>query len=139
MTEQQVQEQVIALLVEAGASPPPYHTHDSRRSEPGFPDVVAVVGRVVWAVECKTSTGKLSGPQTRWLNALAACHGVRVFLATPETLDDLRVALGLGRERPRTEPRVPTRARGSEETREAARALGPAVLAAYDAQYGGAE
>ena len=133
MSEAEVQRQVVALLLEAGASPPPYHTHDSRRSEPGFPDVVAVVGRVVWAVECKTSTGKLSGPQTRWLNALAACHGVRVFLATPETLDDLRVALGLGRE-----PRVTEYKAGQPCTRRAeAEELGPRVLRAYEEQYRG--
>jgi len=136
VTEAELQAQVVALLVEAGAIVPPYHTHDSRRSAPGFPDVVAwLPGRVV-VVECKAAPGRLTPEQEAHLGAASAA-GALAMVVRPATLPLLRAALGLGRERPRTEPRVPTRARGSEETREAARALGPAVLAAYDAQYGG--
>lgn len=136
MTEVELQTAVVALLVEAGAIVPPYHTHDSRRSEPGFPDVVAwLPGRVV-VVECKAERGRLTLEQEAHL-AAASAAGAMALVVRPATLPLLRAALGLGRERPRTDQPAPLRARGSEETREAARALGPAVLAAYDAQYGG--
>jgi hypothetical protein len=47
-----------------------YHAHDSRRSEPGFPDRVFVrVPRLLF-VEFKTETGKLSAAQERWLQDL---------------------------------------------------------------------
>src|SRR5262252_7165860 len=48
-----------------------YHTHDSRRSEAGFPDLVLTNGQRVLFLECKTSTGKLTEAQARWLALLA--------------------------------------------------------------------
>lgn len=53
-----------------------YHTFDSRRSEPGFPDVCMTrlpfgenPGRLIF-VECKSLYGKLTRPQETWLKAL---------------------------------------------------------------------
>ena len=40
-----------------------YHTHDSRRSTPGFPDLVLVRGGVLLFRELKTDTGKTSKAQ----------------------------------------------------------------------------
>ena len=53
-----------------------YHTHNSRKSDPGFPDLVLCrpvsatsPGRLIFA-ELKSSTGKLSPDQHRWLSVL---------------------------------------------------------------------
>jgi len=64
-----------------------YHTHDSRRSEPGFPDLVMVSARqrrVLYA-ELKTATGKTTAAQDQWIAALAAA-GVEVYLWRPADL-----------------------------------------------------
>lgn len=46
-----------------------YHPYDSRRSEPGFPDLVCVRERVVW-IELKVDGGRLSPHQRKWLDQL---------------------------------------------------------------------
>lgn len=52
-----------------------YHTHNSQRSEPGFPDLVlgsAVQKRVLF-IELKTAVGRVSKHQQKWLDLLALC------------------------------------------------------------------
>jgi hypothetical protein len=49
-----------------------YHTADSRRSEPGFPDVVIVGARGVLFRELKSTRGRVTADQQRWLTALTA-------------------------------------------------------------------
>lgn len=44
-----------------------YHTYNSRRSVPGFPDLVLAKGGLVLMVECKTDTGTISNDQIAWL------------------------------------------------------------------------
>lgn len=58
-----------------------YHTHDSRRSEPGFPDLVLVRDRVVYA-ELKRTGGHLSPAQQRWIQTLRSA-GAEVHVWKP--------------------------------------------------------
>lgn len=70
MTEAALQARVLAQARVLGWMA--YHTHDSRRSQPGFPDLVLVSerqGRVIYR-ELKTEKGRLSDPQRVWLRCL---------------------------------------------------------------------
>jgi hypothetical protein len=50
-----------------------YHTHDSRRSEPGFPDLVLMRPPRILFRELKTETGRVTPAQQKWLDELTAC------------------------------------------------------------------
>lgn len=69
MTERQFQSQIIMVAKQSGWEV--YHTYDSRRSAPGFPDLVLVRDRVLFR-ELKTDTGRVSKAQANWGNALTA-------------------------------------------------------------------
>lgn len=65
-----------------------YHVFDSRRSAPGFPDLVLVnprTGRVLWR-ELKKNSGRVSPDQREWLEGLAAC-GMDAGVWRPNDLD----------------------------------------------------
>jgi VRR-NUC domain len=53
-----------------------YHTHDSRHSAPGFPDLVLVRNGSLIFAELKTERGRVSGAQEEWLRNLADVEGV---------------------------------------------------------------
>lgn len=64
-----------------------YHTHDSRKSEAGFPDLVMVRDGVLLAVECKRGPAELRAmpeEQQAWLAALGEVPGVATIVTTPE-------------------------------------------------------
>ena len=46
-----------------------FHDFDSRRNEPGFPDLVLVRDRVIFA-ELKTERGRVSKEQIAWIHAI---------------------------------------------------------------------
>lgn len=91
MTERELQQAVNEALRWSGWML--YHTHDSRRSQAGFPDIVAVKGaRTIWA-ELKTEKGKLRQEQREWLDALVEAQP-EVYLVRPAGLDAFIALLG---------------------------------------------
>lgn len=67
VSERQLQDAVVELAGYLGWRW--YHTHDSRRSPAGFPDLVLCRERVIF-VELKSRRGTLSAEQAMWLEAL---------------------------------------------------------------------
>ena len=68
LSEEQFQQQVVDLAKLHGYTLI-YHTHDSRRSQPGFPDLVLISehrGRALFR-ELKTETGRVSPAQFSWV------------------------------------------------------------------------
>ena len=84
MTEKQLEAAVRAAALALGYLY--YHTHDSRRSNPGFPDCVMVHPRtgalLFW--ELKSERGRPTGAQMEWMGAL---HQAR-YRAFPAQIDE---------------------------------------------------
>lgn len=87
MTEAALQVRVIALARQLGYLA--YHTHDSRRSQPGYPDLhlVSVKRGVSLFRELKRERGRISAAQQAWLVALRAA-GADVGVWRPTDLLD---------------------------------------------------
>jgi hypothetical protein len=91
LTESQWQTQVISIAKMYGWTW--YHTMDSRRSKPGFPDLIlAKHGRAI-AVELKTAKGKVSETQRMWLELLFSA-GMEAAVWRPEHLEEVVLILG---------------------------------------------
>lgn len=69
-----------------------YHTHDSRRSPEGFPDLVLVRGPRLVVAELKSETGVLSPAQKEWISALSRTAETYVWRPSdwPEIEETLR-------------------------------------------------
>ena len=67
MTEKQFQSHLVNFAKMRGWLV--YHTYDSRRSEPGFPDLVLVRERVLFR-ELKTDKGRVTTAQKAWAESL---------------------------------------------------------------------
>lgn len=59
-----------------------YHTTDSRKSKPGFPDLVLVRPPEIIIVELKAERGVVSAMQTYWLQSLQGC-GIETHVWRP--------------------------------------------------------
>jgi hypothetical protein len=71
-----------------------FHPFDSRRSEPGWPDIVLCRPPRLILAELKSDSGKLSPAQARWLDLFTRCPGVEVYLWRPRDWDQIEVVLG---------------------------------------------
>ena len=93
MTEKQFQQRILDLSWRCGWGLS-YHPYDSRRSEPGFPDLVLISverGRCIF-VEVKKEKGKLAPEQMRWRDALIAT-GQRWYCWYPHDWDEVVAVL----------------------------------------------
>ena len=75
-----------------------YHTYDSRRSAPGYPDLTLVHAerrRIIFA-ELKTDRGRLTEAQREWANAIAAAGG-EYRLWKPKDWSEIAFTLSDGR------------------------------------------
>lgn len=65
-----------------------YHTHDSRRSEPGFPDNIWIRDDRIVVAELKTKRRNLTPEQYMWLLAFVATGKVEVYVWYAERSED---------------------------------------------------
>lgn len=95
ISEKDFQRQVVELADYCGWLC--YHTHDSRRSAPGFPDLVLTrPPRLVFA-ELKTEKGRIRPEQSVWLEALASCtEPPESYLWRPRDLGEIQALLKRG-------------------------------------------
>jgi hypothetical protein len=91
VNEAQFQRQVLQIAAMYGWRV--YHTHDSRRSNPGWPDLVLCKPPRVLFVELKSETGRLRLEQAQWLSDLAAC-GMETDVWRPQRLSEIAGSLG---------------------------------------------
>src|SRR3990167_7541602 len=64
-----------------------YHTHDSRRSDAGFPDLVMIRrGRLIVA-ELKREKGKTTPDQEAWIEAFRWICGAKVYVWRPSDFE----------------------------------------------------
>ena len=89
MTEKQFQSHVVRYAKKRGWRV--YHTYDSRRSEPGFPDLVLVRNKVLFR-ELKTDKGQLTDAQKTWGQLLTAA-GTDYAVWRPKALQEIFVSL----------------------------------------------
>ena len=69
-----------------------YHTHDSRRSVAGFPDLVLIRRERVVVAELKVGKRKTTPAQQIWLRAFADA-GVAAYVWRPEHFEQIREVL----------------------------------------------
>lgn len=95
VTEKEFQARVLTLARLNGWKT--YHTHDSRRSAPGFPDLVLVrPPRLIFA-ELKSAKGRLRPEQRVWLEALSGCiEAPESYLWRPGGLQEAQKILTRG-------------------------------------------
>ncbi len=94
VSEKHFQQQVVELAGYCGWLC--YHTHDSRRSAPGFPDLVLVRAPVVLFAELKSESGRLRPAQKGWLEALGRCEVAAARLWRPSDFNDIQATLTKG-------------------------------------------
>lgn len=69
-----------------------YHTWDSRRSAPGFPDLICVKGHRMLALEIKQQRGRVSEAQREWIAELGQVPGCTAVIVRPEPRDETEIS-----------------------------------------------
>lgn len=69
-----------------------FHVHDSRRSNPGWPDLVLLRGSRFVAAELKSAKGRVRPEQRQWLDALEVA-GVEVHVWRPNSWPEIKAVL----------------------------------------------
>lgn len=70
-----------------------YHTHDSRHSQKGFPDLVLIRPPRLVLAELKGTGGRLTPDQVVVLGMLKQCPGQEVHTWWPHDWDDVKLIL----------------------------------------------
>lgn len=70
-----------------------YHTFDSRRSDPGFPDLVLLRKGQLLFLELKRTKGKVRPEQQGWIDELNGVISVKALIARPEDWEELHTRL----------------------------------------------
>lgn len=113
LSEEDFQHTIVLALEALGYRT--YHTHDSRRSDPGYPDITAVgCGRLLH-IEVKVGRNRPSQEQLAWLHDLAD-NGFESYLVYPKDWDDLLACLA-GRPHGLTQGPRPDAVRQAREAR----------------------
>ena len=89
--EEHLQQQIMDLATLTGWLC--YHTHTSRFSPSGFPDLVLVRGDRLVVAELKSAVGKLTREQQMWLEALQASGHVEMYTWRPADWAQIEGAL----------------------------------------------
>ena len=66
-----------------------YHTHNSRKSEPGYPDLTLLKPRRLIFAELKREVGVMTVEQKEWLARLNTVPGVEAYLWKPSDIDQI--------------------------------------------------
>ena len=93
MTEAEFQGWIVRLAIAHGWQRELiYHTHDSSKSQRGFPDLVLVKGRKVrfWELKVKPNTASIA--QAEWIDVLRAA-GMDAAVLYPEQWEWIQVEL----------------------------------------------
>lgn len=85
MTERQLQDLIVSAAKLAGWLV--FHDHDSRRNEPGFPDLVLVRGSECLFVELKSEKGRVRPEQRVWLAAIEKVDTISSGVVRPVDAD----------------------------------------------------
>ena len=95
MNEKAFQEIVVTTARENGWMV--YHTYDSRKSEPGFPDLCMVKNGWILFVELKTDKGKVTTAQRQWIEQFIRhqydCQNLLVEIWRPHIWDEKKKLL----------------------------------------------
>lgn len=92
LTEADYQAQIIEFAELCGWRV--YHTHDSRRSHPGWPDLALVRGKELVFLEVKGAKGRLTREQGEWISVLKDVERVGAWAVWPEDWAKVEGTLG---------------------------------------------